>query len=422
MAYPSISVNATTVDATGLKLKAWDKLLAMRAMPEDIFFALGGNYSSVLKQIPNGIYMKIPAGGAQANTVTFPLLMPLSGDPGMGIGTDPITNAEQQALRQFTAYYNDYDKSVKSTASGIEYIDGAPYGLMDKITDQIGVFLKEMFGYWVRYALLNRYSPNLQATPTSLSTFPHPNTLIKGINISAQPAERYTTTGGALSSIIASLFGSVPAGTAGALDVGTILGAQDYFRYVKGIKPMTVPGVAQASYVLTVPTSQKTYNINPSNTDGLGAVWQATSRYQGKDECSLPGYLGRVGDTILIEDNRAPRAAAYGTGSGSNANSTTNAVLVDRYLKPGYNDGRSSLTGDVMEACFFLGSGAIADIEPESPHYETEGQMLKKLQVKGALGSRGFNRMDMDKSTGTSTTMVNQSSGILWTRYQETSI
>lgn len=421
MAYPSVSVSQTLTDATGLRVKAWDKILQMRALPEDIFFRLGGNYSTALKTIPSGIYMKVPSAANQANSVTFPLLMPLSSDPGYGTGTDPLTTAEQQSVRQFTAYYNDYDKSVKSTASGIEYIDGVPYGLLEKVTDQIGTYVKELMGYWVRYALLNRWSPNLESTPVSQSTFPHPNTLVKGVALANQPAERYTTTAANLSSIIATQFAACPAGTSGALDVATILGAADYFRYTKVIKPLTVNG--EQVYILTIPTSQKTYLLDPSNSDGLGAIWQATSRYASKDENSLPGYLGRVGDVILIEDPRAPRAGAYGTGSGSNINSSTNAVLVDRYLKPGLNDGRSGLTGSsVMEACFFLGNGAIADVEPESVHYESETQYLGKTVIKGALGSRGFNRMDLDKSTGTTTSIVNQSSGVIWARYQTTTI
>src|SRR5271169_4493531 len=137
MSYPSVSLNSTLTNATGLQIKAWDKVLQEYALPEDVFFSFGGNYQSALKTIPNSIYMKIPAGANMAHSVIFPLLMPLSTDPEYGTGTDPLSNAEQQALKQYTAYYNDYDKSVKSAGFGIEYIDGAPYGIMEKITPQL---------------------------------------------------------------------------------------------------------------------------------------------------------------------------------------------------------------------------------------------------------------------------------------------
>jgi hypothetical protein len=360
--------------------------------------------------------MKIPAGGAAAHSVTFPLLMPLSADPGMGTGTDPIYNSEAQALRQFVAYFNDYDKSVNMNGSGIEFLDGKPYGLMEKATDQISTFLKELFGYWVRYCLINGYSPNLQATPTSLSVVPHPNTLVVGAVEGNQPAEIYSSTSAIMASRIAACMAGIPAGTSGALNVNMILASASYLTYKKALKPVTYKG--ESLYFLTVPTSQKDYLLNPGNSGQLGATWQAVSRFNDKMAADLPQYLGQVGNVILVEDPRAPTAKVYGSGSGSNTSSASNAIYTDFYLKPGLNDPRS--TGD-LEACFFLGQGAVADLEPEAPHFETETQYLKKSVVKGALGSRGFNRMDYEKSTPTSTSKINQSSAVIWCRKQTSS-
>jgi len=53
--YPAVSLNSTLTDATGLTVKAWDRLLQMRALPEDIFFRLSGNYSTALKSIPHAV-------------------------------------------------------------------------------------------------------------------------------------------------------------------------------------------------------------------------------------------------------------------------------------------------------------------------------------------------------------------------------
>lgn len=417
MPYPSVTTSATLADATGLQIKAWDRILAMRAMPEDIFFALGGNYSQVLKAIPQGFFMKVPAAANQAYSVTFPLLMPLSSDPGMGTGTDILTNAEQQSLRQFIAYYNDYDKSVKSTGFGIEYIQGVPFGLMEKITPAIALFLKEMFGYWMRYAIINGISPNLQATPVSQSITPHPLTFIKGLTEAQQPAARYTNNNALMASIIAAEMLNCPAGTNGALNVKTILAVANYLTYNKPCFMNTVGG--DDVFIMTVPTSQKAYLLNPANADGLGVIWSNTSRFANKAIADLPLALGQVQNVVLVEDPRAPVAKAYGSGSGSSAASATNAVYVDQYLKPGLNDARTSLgTTDIMEACFILGKGGIADLEPEAPHYENETQNLGKVVIKAACGSRGFNRMDYEKSTPTATSKINQSSAVLWCRKQ----
>jgi hypothetical protein len=399
-----------------LQIKAWDKILAMRALPEDIFFRLGGNYSTALKNIPDGIYMKVPSTANQAHSITFPLLMPLSTDAEYGTGTDPLSNAEQQALRQFTAYYNDYDKSVKSTNYGIEYIDGAPYGLMEKITPLIATYLKEMYGYWMRYALINGISPNLQASPVSGSVVPHPNTLCVGLPKGNQPAELYSATAATFASTIAAAMAGISAGTSGALNVNMILASADYFTFNKILQPLTIAG--SQVYILTVPTSQRSYLMNPSSSGQLGTTWEAVSRYANKDIADLPQVLGQVGNVVLVEDPRAPTAQVYGTGSGTNVNSSTNAIYTDFYLKPGLNDVRS--TG-VYEACFFLGQGAVADVEPEPAHYEQEYQYLKKTIIKGAMGSRGFNRMDYDKSTATDTSKINQSSGVIWCRKQTNS-
>ena len=422
MAYTAITATTTLTDATGLQIKAWDRILQMRALPEDIFFKFGGNYSAATKTIPNGIYMKVPATANQSYSVTFPLLMPLATDPGMGTGTDILANAEAPSLRQFTAYYNDYDKSVRSTGFGIEYIEGMPYGIMEKITPLIAQFLKEMYGYWMRYALINGVSPNIQSLPVSGSLVPHPNTLVKGVSIADQPATLYNANANTMASIIAASFGSVPATTSGALTPTNILAIANYFTYNKVLAPLNIGG--ESVYIMTIPTSQKSYLLDPSVTGSLGAVWQATSRFQNKEVADLPQVLGQIANVVLVEDPRAPVAEAFGTGSGSSASSGTNAIYVDKYLKPGLNDQRNDFINDanVMEACFFLGNGVVADLEPEVAHYETETQQLGKNVVKGAMGSRGFNRMDFDKSTATSLTKVNQSSGIFWARKQTTSL
>jgi hypothetical protein len=417
--YTAISVNPTlTTTAAGLQIKAWDRILQMRALPEDIFFAFGGTYSTATKTIPNAIYMKVPATANQSYSVTFPLLMPLSTDPGMGTGTDILGNAEQQSLRQFIAYYNDYDKSVKSTGFGIEYIEGMPYSLMEKITPLIAQYLKEMYGYWFRYCLINGISPNILANPVAQSVVPHPNTLVKGVPLADQPSTLYNPNAATMASIIASSFAQVPAGTAGAITPSNILAIAAYYTYTRVLAPLNIGG--ESVYIMTIPTSQKNYLLDPSVTNSLGAVWQAVSRFQNKTVADLPQVLGQIANVVLVEDPRAPVAEAFGTGSGSSTSSGTNAIYVDKYLKPGLNDQRNDFINDtnVMEACFFLGNGAVADIEPETAHYETETQQLGKNVVKGAMGCRGFNRMDFDQSTPTNTTKVNQSSGIYWVRKQ----
>jgi hypothetical protein len=201
--------------------------------------------------------------------------------------------------------------------------------------------------------------------------------------------------------------------------VTCVLAAASYFTSLRGgsgkgpLAPVNVGG--SDVYFLTVPTSQKDYLLNPGNSGQLGAIWQATSRFANKEIADLPQALGQIANVVLVEDPRAPTAQVYGTGSGSSTASATNAIYTDFYLKPGLNDARS--TGD-YEACFFLGQGAIADLEPESAHYETEFQYLKKTVIKGAMGSRGFNRMDYEKSTPDATSKINQSSGIIWARRQ----
>ena len=246
MAYvPLVSLSDTLTTATDLKITAYDKLLQERALPEDIFFTFGGNYSDKMKSVPNGIYMKIPGAMAQAYKAIFPLLMPLSGAPEYGIGTDPITNAEQQVLKQFIAYYNDYDKSVKNFMYGIEAIQVSAYDVLGKVTPQMSLFLKEMFGYWIRYCLINGVSPNLLASPTSLSVVPHPNTLIAGLSSTTlQPSENYTNNTALMASIIASSMQACPAGAAGALTSKTVRSALDYFttNSSKPLKPLDIGG------------------------------------------------------------------------------------------------------------------------------------------------------------------------------------
>jgi hypothetical protein len=426
MAYPNFSPSAT-LDATGLQITAWDRILQMRSLPEDIFFTLNYDqsiYNSVTRSIPDAIFLRSGAANADGHSVVIPMVMPLSSDALYGTGVDPITSAEQQSLRQFTGYFNDYVKSAAGYGYGTEFLDGQPYGLMEKLTPQIGTFLKEMFGYWVRYTLINGYSPNLLAAPTSLSVVPHPNTLVKGRPLTQQPAyymkNTGTTSAATLASFIASQIAGIPSGTSGALTAKMIKQSETYFSYTCGIQPMTIPWAkGEKGYILTIPVSQNDYLLDPSNTDGLGVGWQATSRYANSDMAGWPQVLGKVGMTWLVTDPRAPSVLVSGTGSGSTTGSTVNAVYADFYQKPGLNDARA--LGTSGEACFFLGKGGLLDLEREPTHYETEKQMLNKVLIKGACGSRGFNRVSFDKSTATATSKINQSSGIIWVRPQTSS-
>ena len=425
--YAALQSQNLITAVTALKIQAFDKLVAMKSLPESIFFHLGGNVIDKMTPVPSAWLLKKTSADSQiAHQTSFPLLMWLSGAPteGSGAGIDELNNVEDPVMKEFTAYYNDVSHSMKLDQYGIAYLDVAPYGVKERASDLLSTYWKELMDYYMQYAILWQVSPNLIQSPTNLSVTPHKNTFVKGVNKGDQPYYNYNTNANLYSSLIASWMDwAVNAVGASALynlgfDVPFALAIAQWANFEGKLKPFNLGG--RGSYIYAIPSSQVTRTINPMTTSGFGAVWQATTKLN-TEEASLPLVLGRCRNVIFVENPRSPTAKTFGTGSGSGTgvgtSTPTNSVMSVTYLKPGENDQRYT-TGNVWEAGFLMGQGGMGEID-NGVHTEYEVQDFKRFKATGLFDVYGLNRADykvdaFDATYNTKTSIDNFSSAVTW--------
>jgi hypothetical protein len=405
----------TTVQA--LKVQAFDKMLQMRALPESIFFKLGGNIIDKMTPIPATWLLKMPPSGEIAHQTNFPMLQHLSGQENTGNLVDALANVEDPIIKEFTAYYNDVSKTVKLDQYGINYLDTAPYNVKEKIADLLSDFWKELMDYYMQTAILFKYSPNLLQSPTNLTAMPHPNTFVKGLDLPSQPWSNYNDNPNFFSSVIAASMDEAVANHTNryemGFDVPFALAMAQWASFTGKLSPFNFGG--RGSYIYALPSSQVTRALNPGVTNSFGAVWQATTKLN-TEEASLPLVLGRCRNVIFVENPRAPTARTFGSGSGSgtgqNTSSPANSILSVSYLRPGDNDQRYT-TGNYFEAGYLMGVRGIAEVDA-GVHTEVEVQAFKQLKATGMFDTMGFNRVEYDLDTVTNSSISNFSSAVSW--------
>ena len=426
--YAALQSQNLITAVTALKIQAFDKLVAMKSLPESIFFHLGGNVIDKMTPVPSAWLLKKTSADSQiAHQTNFPLLMWLSGAPteGSGAGIDELNNVEDPVMKEFTAYYNDVSHSMKLDQYGIAYLDVAPYGVKERASDLLATYWKELLDYYMQYAILWQVSPNLIQTPVNASLAPHKNTFVKGTVKASNPYYLYNTNANLFSSIIAATMDQAYSANSAAqynlgFDVPYALAITQWANFENRLKPFNLGG--RGSYIYALPSSQVTRTINPMTTSGFGAVWQATTKLN-TEEASLPLVLGRCRNVIFVENPRAPTARTFGSGSGSGTGVGTtnpaNSVLSVTYLKPGENDQRyTSASNGVWEAGFLMGQGGMGEID-NGVHTEYEVQDFKRFKATGLFNVYGLNRADykvdsFDTTFNTKTSLDNFSSAVTW--------
>jgi hypothetical protein len=422
--YTALAASNQITAVQALKLQAFDRLLQMKSLPESIFFKFGGNVIDKMTPIPSAwILRKSPSKEDMPHQTNFPLLMNLRGQETKGNAVSQLDNVETPVLKEFTAYYNDMSHAVALDQYGINFYDIAPYGLPSRVTDLLSTFWKELLDFYMQFSILWKYSPNLLESPINLSQVPHKNTFVKGVYYASQPYNLYNTNANFFSSIIAATMDLAAANHTNfyelGFDVPFALAIAEWASYTGKLKPFSIGG--SNAYIYALPVSQVTRTINPLTTDGFGAVWQATSRFAGKEEMSLPGFLGKCRNVIFVENPRAPTAKTFGTGSGSGTMvgtvGDTNSVMEVRYLKPGENDQRHT-TGTIWEPGFLMGQHGMAEVDA-GVHTEYEVQNFKRIKATGMFNTHGFNRCEYtvdsaDATFNTATSLDNFSSIVTW--------
>jgi hypothetical protein len=386
-----------------LMVQGFSRLLQQKALQEDIFVKLNENYGPGYPSIPDAIYLTVDNVITEENSHKLGMIMPLSGPATYGNVQNQVGREERQVTKSVTIYKNDYSHAVTNQLFGIDAQDKRFYKLLEKETEQLGLYFKELKGVWIRQCLLERYSENLfLASPTNafVSREWSPNWYIKNLADTAQPT--FSQSNVTFTNRIGVALNSAGTGANATLDFQYLAALEHQALYVKKIKPITVSG--KTTYIVTVPARQAVSLKNPFVTGSFGNAWVQYNRLSDK-EMNWPNVLGRFGTLLLVEDPRSPTLLVGGSAEPFS--------LTPGYLYPGENDMRSDslLARDIG---YLIGNAAMIEWEAERLHFEIEQALTyNKRRGHGAFGTCGFNQVQYDLDTTTATSREQFSSIVL---------
>lgn len=403
-----------------LVLKAIDKKLQIESVLDDIFEDLGADVVGSTEEpqaIPDAIFLNIGGQPTGTRQVTVPFLQALSGDPTIGPFT-PVGREAKQNLKYATFKYQEYSFAVASTAWGTTYNDMAVYGVFEKIQPQISLYMKEFHGQRVREALLLTHDSVLTSidpsgggiTPVEEIGF-NKNWFISNTEVHLQPQydtvlQGFTNNIGEKLVAAATNHATDPGAT--EINLNNLRALEYYATNVLKIDPIMVSG--KKTYVVLIPSTQ--VNKLKGNEQGqLGDIYTGMVR-SSDDEMRYTGVLGRVGSLLLVEDQRYPTINRSDDG--------TNQTIAPSFVKPGDVDNRAKTpSGDARwDIGYLLGKAAVAELEVQPLHFETEEQNYGRDRGTGAFGESGISLVeyDLDVASVGNATKENKGSIVLaWT-------
>lgn len=376
----------------GLKIRAITKKLQVESVSDDIFEDLGANVVDAgieAKMVPDAIFLKLENNTPGARTITIPFLMALSGAPTVG-PTTPLGNEAKQNLKYAQFTYQEYSFAVAYEEWGINKNDMSVYGVFEQIQPQISLYMKELHGERIREALLETNCSVLTggANPIKTSKW-NKNWFVANTDIDSQPV--YDTTIQNFTNAIGAAISNAAGSTGAEISLNNLRALDFYATNVLRITPLQLDG--KNSYVVLIPSTQ--VQKLKSTTEGqLGDIYTGMVRSQG-DEMKYTGVLGRVGNLLLIEDQRYPTLDIKYTNP--------DYTITPGYLKPGNDDLRAKgkNVDDAnkeynVDIGFLLGKGAVAEMEVTPLHFETEIQDYGRNRGTGAFGESGISLVEYD--------------------------
>jgi len=376
--------------------EGWDMKLQEQTRQGDIFSDLAGLFVEGSRTLPDTIVMQLPLRkGIYKHTIG--LLLDLN-DDGVNGRTDQEGSEEDQDLKYFVAYSNDYSHAVTSQQYGIDKHTKAAYNLLEQITKQLGVWHKQKAGLKMRQALLEVVDDDLTVAPTSQTQGLNSNFFIKGADVETeQPV--YDST---LSDYVNALGDAAEIASVTDMDVTFLSSIAYQMRGVLEIDPYV-----DGRYAVTVPAFQAAPLKDVSVSGSYAGLQRDTFVKEIAAEAWKNSYLGSYQNIDIFEDSASPMQVYTGsTGSWTVANT---------YKKMGTTDDRPT-TGTRYDVGFGLGKSAIVWAEHETTHMEDDPQNYGKRKGIGAFRGAGANLLEFDIGTKTDTSRRNQNSCVLLTK------
>lgn len=388
---------------TTLQQRFWNSKLLSESMTADIFQMFEGLYSDKKKTMPDGIKIKVDLKGKRSAVMT--LLKNLSGSGVVG-RSGLIGNEVDQDTRELIVYANELRHAVNTERYGIDANEKEPYKLLEAVQPQLSLWWKEMMGKYIRQAIVEKYSENLEVAPHSLTLGLNENILVKNVNMIQTGNNQANYQGSASNAAYIEDVGDAlnAAGTTSAAywDVQFLNRIQYWANVQAKIKPL-----AGGKYIVLVPSRQAAFLKDPQNTEGLAGLYINSQMKELAQKFNFDQYLGDFGQLSLFEDPRAPIFDLTGS-DGSWA-------IAPKYKGAGDDDERTSTSGTVFDVGMILGEGAVVEASYEPQHFVEEIQDYEMIRGVGIAGGIGYNRTVFynDATSETRASTINQGSGLL---------
>ena len=373
--------------------ESWDMKLQEQTRQGDIFSDLAGLFVEGSRTLPNTIVMQLPLRkGIYKHTIG--LLLDLN-DDGVNGRTDQEGSEEDQDLKYFVAYSNDYSHAVNSQRYGIDKHSKDAYNILESITKQLGVWHKQKAGLKMRQALLEVVDDDLTVAPTSQTQGLNSNFFVKGADVETEQPT-YDST---LSDFTDNIGDTAEIASVTDWDVTFLSSVAYQMRSGFEIEPYI-----DNRYAVTMPAFQAAPLKDVSVAGSFAGLQRDTFVKEIAAEAWKNSYLGSYQNIDIFEDSASPMMTFTGS-TGSWTTATT-------YRKMGNTDDRPS-TGTRYDVGFGLGKSALVWAEHEPTHIEDDPQNYGKRKGVGAFRGAGANLLEFDIGTKTDTSRRNQNSCVL---------
>jgi len=377
--------------------ESWEMTLQEQTRQGDVFSDLAGLFVEGSRTLPTGIVMQLPfRKGIYKHTIG--LMLDLS-DDGVNGRTDQEGNEEDQDLKYFVAYSNDYSHAVSSQQYGIDKHTKDAFNILESITKQLGVWHKQKAGLKMRQALLEVVDDDLTVAPTSQTQGLNKNFFVKGIDIDTeQPV--YDST---LTDYVDNLGDAAElAGASADWDVTFMNNIIYYLRATAEVEPYI-----GNRYAVTVPAYEAAPLKDTGTSNSMWDLKRDTFVQEIAKEAWNNSYLGTYQNIDLFEDSNSPMMTFTG--------STGSWTAATFYKKMGTTDDRPS-SGTRYNVGYGMGKSALVWAEHEATHMEDDPQNYGKRKGIGAFRGAGANLLEFDIGTKTDSSRRNQNSCVLLTK------
>lgn len=368
------------------QMRGYSTLMKREALLADMYADFDGIRDvDTPNSIPNGILVKVTRLTGE-NSHKIPLLKELSGANGTGNQRARGTE-EDQSVRFLTLYANQHFKTVSKVSYGPTYRNASWLKLASFTNQQLGTYMKQKRGRYVREALCQLYSSNLADSPTSLTQGFNPNIVFvdSGTATGLRPATYSPVIATYQTNIVAV---DTAIGVPGADERLSIKALQNIERYaidVKKIKPITVND--EECYVLSISGRQKNFLLDPTSTSSMFTLMKEAD-VRGKGNMAFKNTVYKFGKLLLVEDSRFPVCTING------------GTVTFAYADAGDTDARVLTGGDTLwDVCILHGNEAVYQFITEDMKFKTDDDDYQRSGGIGAFVNEGFILTKYDDST-----------------------